>query len=167
MRIDPDLCLEVPEGFDDSDARSQVLSIARKMFMARTVAGAFGKVQKWVGENDVFLIDVSWAYLYDEDEPYTLTIYFSSSWMTKTMVRRRVCRARANPAVRCRQSGEHAPSRREFRASVALAGSYRLELITPRVLSTMYESLASSPASCLFASSVATTAPSASRMSAW
>ncbi|MBZ6230113.1 hypothetical protein [Streptomyces olivaceus] len=76
MPIDPDLCLEVPEGFDDSDAETQVHPIARKMFMARSAAGAFGKVQEWVGENGVFLVDVSWAYLYDEDEPYTLTVYF-------------------------------------------------------------------------------------------
>ncbi len=76
MPIDPDLCLEVPEGFDDSDAESQVHPIARKMFMARTTAGAFGKVQEWVRENDVFLIDVSWDYMYDEEEPCTLTIYF-------------------------------------------------------------------------------------------
>ncbi|CAL9469980.1 hypothetical protein [Streptomyces sp. enrichment culture] len=76
MEIDPDLCVEVPKGFDDSDAESQVHPIARKMFMATTAAGAFGKAQEWVGENDVFLIDVSWDHLFDEDEPYTLTIYF-------------------------------------------------------------------------------------------
>jgi len=27
--------------------------------------------------NEVFLLDVSWDFAYDEDEPYTLSIYFT------------------------------------------------------------------------------------------
>jgi hypothetical protein len=77
MELDPDLCLDVPEGFDDADAESQVHPIARKLFPATTAAEAFGKAQEWVGENQVFLLDVSWDFAYDEDEPYTLSIYFT------------------------------------------------------------------------------------------
>ncbi|MFC8664242.1 MULTISPECIES: hypothetical protein [Streptomyces] len=77
MELDPNLCLDVPEGFDDTDAESQVHPIARKLFPATTAAEAFGKAQEWVGENQVFLLDVSWDFAYDEDEPYTLSIYFT------------------------------------------------------------------------------------------
>ncbi|MEV0936639.1 hypothetical protein [Streptomyces phaeochromogenes] len=77
MELDPNLCLDVPEGFDDSDAESQVHPMARKLFPATTAAEAFGKAQEWVGENQVFLIDVSWDFAYDEDEPYTLSVYFT------------------------------------------------------------------------------------------
>ncbi|MFD4899851.1 hypothetical protein [Streptomyces sp. NPDC056844] len=77
MEIDPDLCLEVPEGFDDTDADSQVHPMARKLFFATTAAGAFGKAQEWVGEHNIRLADVSWDHLYDEDEPYMLGIYFT------------------------------------------------------------------------------------------
>ncbi|MEU2719933.1 hypothetical protein ACFW4X_09670 [Streptomyces smyrnaeus] len=76
MELDPDLCLEVPEGFDDSDAETGVHPIARKLFHGTTAAEVFRKAQEWVGEQDVFLVDVSWDYLHDEDEPYWLTIYF-------------------------------------------------------------------------------------------
>ncbi|MGP3977963.1 hypothetical protein ACTWQF_28890 [Streptomyces sp. 8N114] len=77
MELDPDLCLDVPEDFDDSDAESQVHPIARKLFPATTAAGAFRKAQEWVGDHNVFLVDVSWDYFHDEDEPYTLSIYFT------------------------------------------------------------------------------------------
>ncbi|WP_314178421.1 hypothetical protein [Streptomyces winkii] len=77
MELDPGLCLDVPEGFDDSDADSQVHPMARKLFTGTTAADTFGKAQEWVGGHDVFLVDVSWDYAYDEDEPYTLSIYFT------------------------------------------------------------------------------------------
>ncbi|MDX3522888.1 hypothetical protein [Streptomyces scabiei] len=77
MQLDPDLCLAVPEGFDDSDADTQVHPMARKLFPATSAAEAFRKASVWVGEHDVFLVDVSWDYEYDEDEPYVLSVYFS------------------------------------------------------------------------------------------
>lgn len=77
MEFDPGLCLEVPEGFDDSDAESQVHPMARKLFPATTAAGAFGKAQEWVRDHNVRLVDVSWDFLYDEDEPHVLSVYFT------------------------------------------------------------------------------------------
>ncbi|MEW2401045.1 hypothetical protein [Streptomyces sp. NPDC046862] len=77
MELDPDLCLDVPEDFDDTDAESQVHPMARKLFSATTAADVFGEAQEWVGEHDVFLVDVSWDYAHDEDQPYTLSIYFT------------------------------------------------------------------------------------------
>lgn len=77
MELDPDLCLTVPEGFDDSDAASQVHPMARKLFPATTAADAFRKAHEWVGAHDVFLVDVSWAHAHDEPEPYVLSIYFT------------------------------------------------------------------------------------------
>lgn len=76
MELDPDLCLDVPEGFDDTDAESQVHPIARKLFPATTAAEAFRKASEWVGEHEIRLADVSWDFMYDEDEPYMLSIYF-------------------------------------------------------------------------------------------
>ncbi|MER6011868.1 hypothetical protein [Streptomyces bluensis] len=77
MELDPDLCLDVPEGFDDADAETQVHPMARKLFPATTAAGAFAKAHAWVKEHEVFLVDVSWDFAYDEDQPYTLSIYFT------------------------------------------------------------------------------------------
>lgn len=74
--MDPDLCLDVPAHFDDSDADAQVHPIARLLFSARTNAEAFGKAQQWVSAHNVFLLDVSWDYASDEPEPITLSIYF-------------------------------------------------------------------------------------------
>ncbi|WP_216591012.1 hypothetical protein [Streptomyces brasiliscabiei] len=74
---DPDLCLSVPRGFDDSDAETQVHPMARKLFPAVTAADAFRKAQEWVAEHDVFLVDVSWDFAHDEDEPCTLSVYFT------------------------------------------------------------------------------------------
>ncbi|MFJ7235699.1 hypothetical protein ACIQWB_00935 [Streptomyces olivaceus] len=76
MPIDPDLCLEVPEGFDDSDAETGVHPIACKLFPAETAADAFRKVHEWLREQDVRLVDVSWSHLDDEDQPYWLSVYF-------------------------------------------------------------------------------------------
>jgi hypothetical protein len=76
MEFDPGLCLDVPEGFDDTDAESQVHPMARKLFPATTAAEAFGKAQEWVAEHQVFLVDVSWDFAHGEDQPYTLSIYF-------------------------------------------------------------------------------------------
>ncbi|WP_329128658.1 hypothetical protein OG552_00755 [Streptomyces sp. NBC_01476] len=77
MEFDPGLCLDVPDGFDDSDADAQVHPVARKFFAATTAAGAFEKAGAWVAENKVFLLDVSWDFLHDEDRPYLLSIYFT------------------------------------------------------------------------------------------
>ncbi|MFJ9905023.1 hypothetical protein ACIRVK_19350 [Streptomyces sp. NPDC101152] len=77
MNLDPNLCLDVPKGFDDSDAETQVHPVARKLFPAMTAAEAFGKAQEWVREHNVFLTDVSWDFMHDEDLPYLLSIYFS------------------------------------------------------------------------------------------
>ena len=60
MAIDPDLCIELPAGFDDSDSESQVHPIARKMFFGRTNAEVFGKAQLWASEQNVHLIDAAW-----------------------------------------------------------------------------------------------------------
>ena len=76
MEIDPGLCLDVPEGFDDSGAENQVHPVARKLFPATTAAGAFRKAGEWVAEQDVFLVDVSWDFMHDEDEPFVLSVYF-------------------------------------------------------------------------------------------
>lgn len=77
MAIDPDLCIEVPADFDDSDSESQVHPIARKMFFGRTNAEVFGKAQLWASEQNVHLIDAAWDEMYGETNPYALTLYFS------------------------------------------------------------------------------------------
>lgn len=77
MAIDPNRCLDVPEGFDDSDDdEGQVHPIARRLFMATTAAGAFGKAQEWVGKHEIRVADVSWDHFFGEDEPYALSLYF-------------------------------------------------------------------------------------------
>jgi hypothetical protein len=44
MERDPGrLCLDVPQGFDDTDAETQVHPMARKLFPAATAAEAFRK----------------------------------------------------------------------------------------------------------------------------
>ncbi|SCK46917.1 hypothetical protein [Streptomyces sp. WMMB 322] len=77
MEFDTGLCLEVPEGFDDSDAETQVHAMARKLFPGVTAADAFRKAGEWVAEHDVFLTDVSWDFMHDEDEPFVLSAYFT------------------------------------------------------------------------------------------
>lgn len=77
MEFDPHLCLDVPEGFDDKDAETQVHPMARKLFPATTAAGAFKKAHEWVREHKVFLVDVSWDFQYGEDECCVLSIYFT------------------------------------------------------------------------------------------
>ncbi|PJE96683.1 hypothetical protein CUT44_16735 [Streptomyces carminius] len=76
MEIDPGLCLDVPEEFDDSDAETRVHPVARKLFHATTAADVFRKAAEWVAEQKVFPVDVSWDFLHDEDEPYWLSLYF-------------------------------------------------------------------------------------------
>ncbi|NLU66765.1 hypothetical protein [Streptomyces sp. HNM0574] len=76
MAIDPGFCLDVPEGFDDSEDETGVHPIARKLFPASTAAGAFEKAHAWLREQDVRVADVSWSYLHGEDEPHTLSVYF-------------------------------------------------------------------------------------------
>ena len=49
--------------------------MARELFPATTAAEAFRKAYEWVGEHEVFLVDASWDFVHDEDEPYTLSIY--------------------------------------------------------------------------------------------
>ena len=77
MEFDPNHCLYVPEGFDDTDAETQVYPMARKLFPATTAAGAFKKAYEWVREHNVRLGDVSWAFDHGEDEPHVLSIYFT------------------------------------------------------------------------------------------
>ncbi|MYS22790.1 hypothetical protein GA0115240_144842 [Streptomyces sp. DvalAA-14] len=77
MEFDPGLYLNVPEGFDDSDAEAQVHPIARRLFSARTAAEAFRDASEWVGEHNVKVIDVSWNFLWDEDLPNMLSVYFT------------------------------------------------------------------------------------------
>ncbi|MFI1394604.1 hypothetical protein [Streptomyces sp. NPDC020681] len=76
MVLDPNFCLDVPEGFDDSDAETGVHPIARKLFPATTAADAFRKAHEWVREQNIRLQDVSWDFFHGEDEPYCLSVYF-------------------------------------------------------------------------------------------
>jgi hypothetical protein len=75
--MDPDYCIDVPPGFDDSDDDAQVHPMARRLFSARTTAEVFAKAQQWVSEHNVFLVDVSWNWAHDEPEPFTLAVYFT------------------------------------------------------------------------------------------
>jgi hypothetical protein len=75
--MDPDYCITVPPGFDDSDDEAQVHPVARRMFPGRTPAEVFAKAQQWVGEHDVTIGDVSWNWAHDEPEPFTLAVYFT------------------------------------------------------------------------------------------
>lgn len=77
MVLDPNFCLDVPEGFDDSDDETGVHPIARKLFPGTTAAEAFRKAHEWLREQSVRLVDVSWDFCPGEDEPYTLSIYFT------------------------------------------------------------------------------------------
>ncbi|MGP8296669.1 hypothetical protein ACTPOK_01595 [Streptomyces inhibens] len=77
MVLDPNFCLDVPGGFDDSDAETGVHPIARKLFLGATAAEAFRKAHEWLLEQSIRLVDVSWTVLDGEDEPYTLSIYFT------------------------------------------------------------------------------------------
>ncbi|WP_046500279.1 hypothetical protein [Streptomyces odonnellii] len=77
MVSDPRRCLDVPQGFDDADAETAVHPMARKLFPATTAAEAFRKASEWVAEHRVFLVDVSWDFAHDEDQPCTLSVYFT------------------------------------------------------------------------------------------
>ncbi|MFI9028079.1 hypothetical protein [Streptomyces sp. NPDC053560] len=77
MEIDPGLCLDVPEGFDDSDEESQVHPMARKLFPVATAAEAFRQAHEWVKENNVHLVDVSWKHVEGEPYRYELCVYFT------------------------------------------------------------------------------------------
>ncbi|MFI7402507.1 hypothetical protein ACIBW9_18905 [Streptomyces sp. NPDC049541] len=77
MVLDPNFCLDVPPGFDDSDAESGVHPMARKLFPATTAAEAFKKAHEWVRDQSIHLVDVSWDFFHDEEEPYCLSIYFT------------------------------------------------------------------------------------------
>jgi hypothetical protein len=77
MDRDPDYYLQVPADFDDADADSQVHPMARLLFSGKTNAEVFDRARQWVGEHDVVLVDTSWKYMYGEDEPLLLTIYFT------------------------------------------------------------------------------------------
>ncbi|WP_052863466.1 hypothetical protein [Streptomyces niger] len=77
MAIDPDLCLDVPEDFDDSGEESQVHPMARKLFPVTTAEEAFRQAHEWVKEHDVRLIDVSWKHVDGEPYSYQLSIYFT------------------------------------------------------------------------------------------
>jgi hypothetical protein len=73
----PYMSMAVPADFDDTDADAQVHPIGRLLFTAKTNAEVFDKARRWVSENNVFLVDVSWDFAGDESEPITLTIYFN------------------------------------------------------------------------------------------
>ncbi|WP_225729247.1 MULTISPECIES: hypothetical protein [unclassified Nocardia] len=75
--MNPDYCIDIPPGFDDSDEDSQVHPIACRQFSAGTVAEVFGKAQQWISKHNVFLIDVSWTWAYGEPEPFMLAVYFN------------------------------------------------------------------------------------------
>jgi hypothetical protein len=75
--MNPDYCIDVPPGFDDSGDDAQVHPMARRLFCAHTAAEVFAKARQWVSEHDVFLVDVSWNWAYDEPEPFTLAVYFT------------------------------------------------------------------------------------------
>ncbi|MGW1915771.1 hypothetical protein ACWCQS_34895 [Streptomyces sp. NPDC002076] len=77
MVLHPDFCLDVPEGFDDSDAETGVHAMARKLFLATSAAEAFRKAHEWVQDQQIRLSDVSWDFFHDEAEPYCLSIYFT------------------------------------------------------------------------------------------
>ncbi|HWC83827.1 MAG TPA: hypothetical protein VG756_28030 [Pseudonocardiaceae bacterium] len=77
MDRDPDYHLQVPAGFDDSEADSQVHPMARLLFSGTTNAEVFDRARQWVSEHNVFLVDTSWKYMYGEDEPLLLAIYFT------------------------------------------------------------------------------------------
>lgn len=77
MTLDPDLCLRLPRGFDDSDAPTQVHPMARKLFPAATAAEALARASRWVAEHDVRVVDVAWDPAWGEDEPHTLSLYFT------------------------------------------------------------------------------------------
>jgi hypothetical protein len=75
--MDPDYCIAVPPGFDDSDEDAQVHPMARRLFTARTAAEVFAKAGRWIGEHRVFVADVSWHWAHDEPEPFILSVYFT------------------------------------------------------------------------------------------
>ncbi len=77
MAVDPELRVEVPADFDDSNSESQVHPIARTMFFGRTNAEVFRKAHSWVDEHNVHLIDAAWDEMFGEAEPYVLTVYFN------------------------------------------------------------------------------------------
>jgi hypothetical protein len=77
MNRDNDYLLDVPAGFDDSDADSQVHPIACLLLPGATNADAFAAAQQFVSANDVRVVDVAWNYFYGEPEPHSLTLYFT------------------------------------------------------------------------------------------
>ncbi|BEL04143.1 hypothetical protein Q0Z83_023340 [Actinoplanes sichuanensis] len=73
-----DYRLDVPAGFDDSaDEDGQVHAMARRLFSATTAAEVFGKAQRWIAQQQIFVVDVSWNRMHDEPEPYVLSVYFT------------------------------------------------------------------------------------------
>lgn len=76
MSVDPDLYLQVPSGFDDSDEDAQVHPIARLLFHAQTPAEAFDQARQWLEGRTVTVVDVSWHHLVGEERPYELNLYF-------------------------------------------------------------------------------------------
>ena len=51
--------------------------MARRLFAGRTAAEVFAKVQQWVSQHGVFLVDVSWNWAPDEPRPFMLSVYFT------------------------------------------------------------------------------------------
>ncbi|GGZ40785.1 hypothetical protein [Streptomyces bluensis] len=75
--LNPDFCLDVPDGFDDSEAETGVHPVARKLFLGSSPAQVFSKAHTWVSEHDVHIQGLSWDFLDGEGEPHCLSMYFT------------------------------------------------------------------------------------------
>ncbi|MEU1799508.1 hypothetical protein [Streptomyces sp. NPDC019937] len=75
--LNPSFCLDVPDGFDDSEAETGVHAVARKLFLGSSPAQVFSAAHTWVSENDVRIADLSWDFLDGEVEPHCLSMYFT------------------------------------------------------------------------------------------
>ncbi|WP_328635952.1 hypothetical protein [Streptomyces canus] len=74
---DSSFCLDIPNGFDDSEAETGVHPIARKLFLGVNAAEAFKAAHDWVREHAVRVVDVSWDFLEGETKPHCLSAYFT------------------------------------------------------------------------------------------
>jgi hypothetical protein len=79
--MDPDMFLELPPTFDDSDdPEGQVHPVARRLFHASSPAEVFEKVRRWLDAHEAHhprVVDVTWDHFGDETEPYSLSVYLS------------------------------------------------------------------------------------------
>ena len=77
MKNDPELCVEVPDHFDDSDADSQVHAVAKRLFFSPTNAGAFAAAHEWISAHAIHVLDTSWNSFPGEESPFCLGVYFT------------------------------------------------------------------------------------------